>query len=88
MFKKQPKFYTTEQAARVLGLKSETTINNWLHSGNFPGATQDAWGVWQFDPEIVWEITKRVIDLRRRIILGEVIELPDLGDDVEPPILG
>ena len=42
------KTLTSIEAAKILGITSEATIENWLHGGYFPGASQTEEGKWNF----------------------------------------
>jgi len=77
---KQPKFYTVDQAARILGLtKRPITIRDWLSGGHFPGSYQQD-GEWRYTVDGVWETVYGIAEIRRRNSIGDIRLLPDLGD--------
>lgn len=72
--------------AKLLGVKSPNTVKNWLEGGSFPGAWQTAGGHWRFLREDVERVRVRLAELAARNNAGGM-NLPDLADDAELPLL-
>ena len=66
------KILTTTQAAKILGIESLATIENWLHGGHFPGASQIKEGQWSFKFSEVLAVKEFITELNRKNGLGDL----------------
>ena len=77
---------TSTEAAKVLGVSSANTVKNWLEGGAFPGATRTPGGHWRFPRKDVEELKTRMAWVQAKNAKADV-ELPDLDDGADPPLL-
>lgn len=63
---------TSAEAAKLLGLASPNTIENWLAGGHFPGAYQTRGGHWRFPRAEVEAVKRRMEALRERNRKGDL----------------
>lgn len=74
------KLLTVGQVAEILGVKSPSTVRNWLENGYFPNADRTAGGHRRFRIGDVLEIADRLEQERQG---GDERPVTDLGD-VDP----
>lgn len=54
------------QAAKILGITSTATIENWLHGGYFPGASRTKENQWRFKLSEVLNVKEAMDEVDRR----------------------
>jgi len=64
--KRQDKILTSMQAAKILGITSTATIQNWLHGGYFPGASRTKEGQWRFKLSEVLDVKEAMNEVFRK----------------------
>ena len=60
------KILTSMQAAKILGITSTATIEDWLHGGYFPGASRIKEDQWSFKLSEVLDVKEAMAEVERK----------------------
>jgi hypothetical protein len=79
------KILTSIEAAKILGITSKATIENWLHGGYFPGASQTEDGKWSFKLSDVIAVKEDIDEVARNNAMKSVTtaDFSDMREESE-----
>ena len=79
------KILTSMQAAKILGITSTATIENWLHGGYFPGASRIKEDQWSFKLSEVLAVKEALAEEARKNAVKRVTaaDFPEMSEENE-----